>query len=89
MNAMQVKVHIRGIEWDADYELEDEYEAAMSLPRDIDEYIVEESDIYDHTEMWNGGDRITGWEMLMNDLVEQLTDEFGWCISGIDDVELI
>lgn len=89
MNAMQVKVCIRGIEWDVDYETEDDYEAAMSLPCNIDEYLVEKSDIYDHTEMWNNGDRITGWEMLMNDLVEQLADEFGWCISDIDNVELI
>ena len=99
-----VKVNLKGIDWDLDecdeyeedcennsywIEHKDEWCKEAGLPINIDDFVVYKSDDYDPYEKWTDDDCQTGWEMLEEDLLEQLSDEYGFCINDIDEVEIV
>lgn len=99
-----VKVNLKGIDWDIDgcedyeqdcekdsywVEHKEEWCKEAGLPTNIDNFIVGKSDDYDPYEKWTEDNRQTGWEMLEEDLAEELSTEYGFCINGVDEVEIV
>lgn len=87
-----VKVNIKGINWDLDDEIEDNPDInynEIGLPKNIDGYIVVKSSIYDPYEKWTEDNGTTGFDFLMNDILEELSNEFGFCIDSIEEIEII
>lgn len=86
-----VKVNLKDIVWDVeDFEDDDiENVELPDLPTELTEYEVYKTSDYDHYEKWNEEDNGYGFDLFMEDLVEQLSDEYGWCINYIGEVEII
>lgn len=83
-----VKVNLKGIVWDI--EADDIENAELpALPTELTEYEVYKTGEYDHNEKWNEEDNGYGLDLFMEDLVEQLSEEYGWCVDYIEEVEII
>ena len=83
-----VNVKVKGIEWDLDGE-DGEPLALSELPIDIDSYEVELDENVDVYEKWREDGGMTGFDILCENLVEQLSCEYGFCINGIDEIEVL
>lgn len=83
-----VNVKVKGIEWDATDE-DGESIPLPDLPIDIDSYEVELDEDVDVHERWREDYGMTGFDILCEQLVEQLSCDYGFCINGIDEVEII
>ena len=83
-----VKVNASDIIWDCD---EDYEETCLDcgLPSNIQEYEVEVDEDVDPFEQWREDGGQTGYEVLCEALIDQLSDEYGFCIVSIEDVEVI
>lgn len=86
-----VKVNLKGIVWDdADIEMDAADNVELpALPTELTEYEVYKTGEYDHYEKWNEEDNGYGLDLFMEDLVEQLSEEYGWTLNYIDEVEII
>lgn len=78
-----VKVNAKNIIWDLD-----DYEDA-DLPNNVYDIDVEIDEDIDPLEQWREDGGQTGYEVLCEALVDQLSDEYGFCIIGIEDVEIV
>ena len=83
-----VNVKVKGIEWDATDE-DGEVIPLPDLPIDIDSYEVELDDGVDVHERWREDGGMTGFDELCEMLVDQLSCEYGFCINGIDEIEVL
>lgn len=83
-----VNVKVKGIEWDT---TDDDGEpiSCPDLPTDIDSYEVELGEDVDVHERWREDGGMTGFDELCEMLVDQLSSEYGFCINGIDEVEVL
>ncbi|MBR4890833.1 MAG: hypothetical protein IKU15_06060 [Clostridia bacterium] len=80
------KVKATGIDWDLYDEETDALLEAEDLP--VNE-ILEVETCIDPYERWNEEGFTTGYEMLCDDVVDTLTEKYGFLINGIDDIEVI
>lgn len=78
-----VKVNAKDIIWDID-----DYEDA-DLPNNVYDIDVEVDEDVDPFEQWREDGEQTGYEVLCEALTDQLSDEYGFCIIGIEDVEIV
>lgn len=83
-----VNVRVSGIEWDTTDD-NDEPISCLGLPLDIDSFEVELDEDVDVHERWREDGCLTGFDILCEDLVEQLSDEYGFTINAIDDIEVL
>lgn len=83
-----VKVNVSDIIWDCD---EDYEETCLDwgLPPNVQDYEVEVDEDVDPFEQWREDGGQTGYEALCEALTDQLSDEYGFCIISIDNVEVI
>lgn len=83
-----VNVKVKGIDWDT---LDDDGEpiSCPELPLDIDSYEVELDEDVDVYEKWCEDGGQTGFDILCENLVDQLSCEYGFCINGIDEIEVL
>jgi hypothetical protein len=89
MNDLEYKtytVKVSGINWD----LYDENIDAMAEAEDLPfNGIFEIESSVDPYEKWNEEGFTTGYELFCDDVVEALTEEYGFCIDSIDDIEVL
>lgn len=99
-----VIVNLKGIDWDL-YECFEYEEACREdsywiehkaewckeagFPSEINGFVVGKSEDYDPNEEETEEDRQTGWEMFEEDLQEELSNEYGFCINGVESIEII
>lgn len=83
-----VNVKVKGIEWDATDE-DGEIIPLPDLPTDIDSYEVELDEGVDVHERWREDGGMTGFDELCEMLVDQLSNDYGFCINGIDEIEVL
>ena len=89
MNSLEYKtytVKVSGINWDLYNEETDALVEAEDLPTNG---IFEIGSCNDPYEKWNEEGFITGYELFCGDVVEALTEEYGFCIDSIDDIEVL
>ena len=79
-------VKVSGINWDLYDEVMDALVEAEDLPFNGIFEIESSEDPY---EKWNEEGFITGYELFCDDVVEALTEEYGFCIDSIDDIEVL
>lgn len=87
MNGIKtIFVKVSGIDWD----LSDEEEIVdAELPTDIDELLVEVDESVDPYEKYTTGGFMSGFEVLAEAVVEELSTIYGFCLNGIDDIEIL
>lgn len=76
-----VNVKVKGIEWDATDE-DGEIIPLPDLPIDIDSYEVELDEDVDINNK-------EGFDTLCENLVDQLSCEYGFCVNAIDEIEIL
>lgn len=89
MNNLEYKtytVKVSGINWDLYDEVMDAMVEAEDLPFNG---IFEVESCVDPYEKWNEEGFTTGYELFCDDVVEALTEEYGFCIDSIDDIEVL
>lgn len=79
-----VKVNASDIIWDCD---EDYFD--LGLPPNVQDYEVEVDEDVDPFEQWREDGGQTGFDILCEALTDQLSDEYGFCIMSIENVEVI
>lgn len=83
-----VNVKVNGIEWDTTND-DGEPISVPDLPVDIDSYEVELDKDVDVYEKWREDGGFTGFDILCEMLTDQLSCEYGFCINGIDEIEVL
>lgn len=79
-----IKVNVSGIKWDLD-----DVDEECDLPESIDDFEVEIDFNVDPYETWREDGGETGYDIMTEALVEQLSNEYGFCIEGIDNVKIL
>lgn len=79
-------VKVSGINWDLYDEESDALVEAEDLPSNG---IFEVETVWDPYERWNEEGFTTGYELFCDDVVDALTEEYGFCIDSIDDIEVL
>lgn len=83
-----VNVKVIGIDWDATDD-NGEPVSCPELPLNIDSYEVELDEDVDVLEFWREDGGMTGFDILCENLVEQLSNEYDFCINAIDEIEVL
>lgn len=89
MNSTAYKTYtikVSGINWDLYDEESDALLEAEDLPSNG---IFEVETVWDPYERWNEEGFTTGYELFCDDVVDALTEEYGFCINSIDDIEVL
>ena len=79
-----IKVNVSGIKWDLD-----DIDEECDLPESVEDFEVEIDSDVDPYEMWREDGGKTGYNIMTEALVEQLSNDYGFCIEDIDNVEII
>ena len=79
-------IKVSGINWDFYDEESDALMEAEELPSNG---VFEIESCVDPYERWNEEGFTTGYELFCDDVVEALTEEYGYCINSIDDIEVL
>jgi hypothetical protein len=91
MNSTAYKTYtikVSGINWDLYDEESDALLEAEDLPSN-GIFEIEVETYIDPYEKWNEEGFATGYELFCNEVVEALTEEYGFCIDSIDDIEVL
>ena len=78
-------ISVSGINWDIDEDYDDTC-GDWGLPNNG---IFEVESSHDPYEKWNEEGTISGYELFCEEVVDALTEEYGFCIESIDDIEVI
>lgn len=79
------KISVSGITWDIDEDYDDTC-GDWGLPENGVFEVESSNDPY---EKWTEEGTISGYELFCEDVVDALTEEYGFCIESIDDIEVI
>lgn len=82
-NTKLVRVNAKDIIWDLD-DCDD-----IELPDSVYDIEVEVDEDVDPFEQWREDGGQTGFDILCESLTDCLSDEYGFCIIDIEDVEVI
>lgn len=87
MNGIKtVFIKVSGIDWDLS---DDEEIIDAELPTDIDELLIEVDESVDPYEKYTSEGFMSGFEVLAEEVVEELSTIYGFCLNGIDDIEIL
>ena len=83
-----INVKVSGIEWD---NTDDEGNSVdiSHLPTAFDSYEVEVDENVDVYQRYTDDNSMSGFEEMCECLVDNLTCEYGFCINGIDSIEIL
>ena len=90
MNFLTTKTYtarVTGICWDL---TDEEYEAACEAEADCPvNTVIEVTTCVDPYEKWNEEGFSTGYGLFCDDVIEALTEKYGFCVESVFDVEVI
>jgi hypothetical protein len=89
MNSMKYKTYtikVSGISWDLYDEESDALMEAEELPSNG---VFEIESSVDPYERWNEEGTTTGYELFCDEVVDALTEAYGFCIDSVDDIEVL
>ena len=79
-------IKVSGINWDLYDEESDALMEAEELPNNG---VFEIESSVDPYERWNEEGTMTGYELFCDEVVDALTEAYGFCIDSIDDIEVL